>query len=127
VSISGAISTRRFLAFCGVGDRQAHRAAVRTIHMISIGGAILSTGAIPWGATVALDVSTLAGQDVLVSSLWLARCGIDMVPDAWSWHFELIDHSTFILHLPDDAQLLWVVNTDKVPNAVCVVPMDQET
>lgn len=127
MSLVGSITDRRARSFAGLGSVDRYANAQRGIALFGIGGAILSSAAIAPAAVGAVDVADLAGRDVQVSLAWQGRCAVDLTPDATTWDFELLNHETLVVHLPDDALELRVLNLDKVDNYAVVVPIDQET
>jgi hypothetical protein len=127
MGLPGDIADRASRSFAGLGSTDRRVSAQRGLALFGIGGTILSSAAIAPAAVGIVDVSSLAGRDVQVSLAWQGRCGIDLTPDATTWDFELLNHETLVVHLPDDALELRVLNLDKVDNYAVVVPIDQET
>jgi hypothetical protein len=121
-----ALNTCLNEAMAGVGSPDERGAAQLVFDLISYGGTPLEGAAGNGAAGAALDVSALAGRNVLISTEGITRFHVNVAPTATGWWFSLPAGPSQKARLPDGALTLtaWGVGA---AHRFVVVPLDQET
>ncbi len=122
----GALNTCQNVSMAGVGSPSERGAAQLVFDLISYGGVPLEGAAGNGAAGAAVDVSALAGRNVLISTEGVTRFLVNAAPTATGWWFSLPAGPSQKVRLPDNALTLagWGVGA---AHRYVVVPLDEET